>query len=61
MGVHKRTGKETVVGFDLEGQTSDKLRSYIVATGDNSTWQGPDGETDRGDRYSQRRSDFPQE
>lgn len=35
----------------LNGKISDQLRDYIRRTGDNTTWQGPDGETDRGGRY----------
>lgn len=59
MSAEDRTGKETVLGFNLIGETSAKLWSHIIATDDNSTWQGPDGETDRGDRHSQQRRTDP--
>lgn len=35
----------------MSGKISDQLRDYIRRTGDNTTWQGPDGETDRGGRH----------
>lgn len=35
----------------MNGRISDQLRDYIHNTGDDSTWQGPGGEVDRGGRY----------
>jgi hypothetical protein len=43
------------VGHKISGTTSDKLRDHIEKTGDNTTWQGTDGEMiDRGGRYDSR-------
>ena len=53
MGVDKRE-KDVPAGQPVSGVTSDKLRKYIAETGDDTSWLGPNGETDRGGRYDKR-------
>lgn len=50
MGGPEDRKKDIPVGQNLSGKASDQLRDYVNRTGDDSTWLGPNGETQRGGR-----------
>lgn len=55
MSADKRTGVEIPVGDFVLGPSTRKLHELLDQGEDDSIWMGPDGQFDRGDRFSWRK------